>query len=354
MTGCTTSHFCPSHRGDQGQDGPLPVPGIPGAGDRGEPLRDVPSTATSSISRVVAAGIMTGCSSTRFCPTQPGHTPPDGEYLRACLRLAATGGGSEHTQAPRVRHVDRPSGDRRARDRLRDGKFSADRKITHAETAAFPRARHLRTRSRPAPDTRRSGWQRAGAGRSPARGHVRAPTTSSGPARRPPARRRGVAAVAQGASSRSTAARSGDGPHDLAAKVFNGARCRDRRGRPGHARWPGRPDDPVPEHVRPARLDHRPLPGQPPPVLAVQRLVFTNGKSSGPRRWTAAARSSSAAAARVIDSRSTATRCNPTGPDIGGTAIQVFSRYHGLPVYVVRSTFGGPAASATVLDGGAI
>jgi hypothetical protein len=46
---------------------------------------------------------------------------------------------------------------------------------------------------------------------------------------------------------------------------------------------------------------------------------------------------------RVVESQFYANRCNPTGPDIGGAALQVFSQYHGLPVYVVRSTFGGPS-----------
>jgi hypothetical protein len=43
----------------------------------------------------------------------------------------------------------------------------------------------------------------------------------------------------------------------------------------------------------------------------------------------------------VIDSQFYGNRCASTGPDVGGASIQVFSQYQGLPVYVVRSTFGG-------------
>ena len=78
------------------------------------------------------------------------------------------------------------------------------------------------------------------------------------------------------------------------------------------------------------------------PILTVQRLVFVNGRASG----TATMDGGGAifvrgGRLRVIDSQFYGNRCAPTGPDVGGAAIQVFSQSHGLPVYVVRSTFGG-------------
>jgi hypothetical protein len=39
-------------------------------------------------------------------------------------------------------------------------------------------------------------------------------------------------------------------------------------------------------------------------------------------------------------------RCERSGPDVGGAAIRVLDQYQDLPVYVVRSTFGGAAARA--------
>jgi hypothetical protein len=58
---------------------------------------------------------------------------------------------------------------------------------------------------------------------------------------------------------------------------------------------------------------------------------------------------------KVVDSRFFGNRCAPTGPDVAGGAIQVFSQYQGLPVYVVNSTFGGPNGRANrCSNGGAI
>ena len=58
---------------------------------------------------------------------------------------------------------------------------------------------------------------------------------------------------------------------------------------------------------------------------------------------------------KVVNRIFVGNRCAPTGPDVGGAAIQVFSQYEGLPVYVVSSTFGGPGASGNACsNGGAI
>ena len=88
------------------------------------------------------------------------------------------------------------------------------------------------------------------------------------------------------------------------------------------------------------------------PTLTVQNLTFVDGDSTGPRRWTAAARSSSRGGRfKVVNSRFFGNRCAATGPDIGGASIQVFSQFHGLPVYVVEQHVRrGRLAAATVLE----
>lgn len=48
-------------------------------------------------------------------------------------------------------------------------------------------------------------------------------------------------------------------------------------------------------------------------------------------------------------------RCASVGPDVGGGALQVFSQYHGRPVTITRSTFGGSGWKANrCSNGGAI
>jgi hypothetical protein len=41
----------------------------------------------------------------------------------------------------------------------------------------------------------------------------------------------------------------------------------------------------------------------------------------------------------VIDSHFSGNRCDPTGPDVGGSALRVLSQYEGQPVVVANSTF---------------
>jgi hypothetical protein len=78
------------------------------------------------------------------------------------------------------------------------------------------------------------------------------------------------------------------------------------------------------------------------PILTVQRLVVANGKASGSETMDGGgAIFVRGGRLRVIDSQFYGNRCASTGPDVGGAAIQVFSQSHGLPVFVVRSTFGG-------------
>jgi hypothetical protein len=50
---------------------------------------------------------------------------------------------------------------------------------------------------------------------------------------------------------------------------------------------------------------------------------------------------------KIVNSRFFNNVCADEGPDIGGAAVRVLQQYEGLPVYVVNSTFGGAAATAT-------
>jgi hypothetical protein len=88
------------------------------------------------------------------------------------------------------------------------------------------------------------------------------------------------------------------------------------------------------------------------PRLTVQNLVFANGNSTG---QTAEGGGGGAIFVRggrfkVVNSRFTGNRCDRTGPDLGGAAVRVLSQYHGLPVYLVNSTFERGSCS----NGGAV
>jgi hypothetical protein len=58
---------------------------------------------------------------------------------------------------------------------------------------------------------------------------------------------------------------------------------------------------------------------------------------------------------KIVNSVFYGNACSPTGTDVGGAAVRVFSQYNGLPVYVTNSTFGGsPAFANECANGGAI
>jgi hypothetical protein len=91
------------------------------------------------------------------------------------------------------------------------------------------------------------------------------------------------------------------------------------------------------------------------PRLTVQNLVFEEGNSTaldpdgGGAIWVRGGRF------KIINSVFINNRCDPTGPDIGGASVRVFSQYNDLPVYVVNSTFGGgPTFSNTCSNAGGI
>jgi hypothetical protein len=78
------------------------------------------------------------------------------------------------------------------------------------------------------------------------------------------------------------------------------------------------------------------------PRLTLQNLTFVDGNSSaeseydgGGAVWVRGGR------LRLVNTRFFGNRCASSGPDVGGASLRVFSQFEGLPVYVVRSTFGG-------------
>jgi hypothetical protein len=83
------------------------------------------------------------------------------------------------------------------------------------------------------------------------------------------------------------------------------------------------------------------------PELTLQNLVLANGDSTGTPDGGGAV-FVRGGRLRVLGSRFTGNRCDPTGPDLGGAALRVLSVT--APVYVVNSTFTGGRCS----NGGAL
>ncbi len=88
------------------------------------------------------------------------------------------------------------------------------------------------------------------------------------------------------------------------------------------------------------------------PRLVVQNLTFEDGNATGQHVDGGGGGAIFARGGRlkVVNSRFLANRCDRTGPDLGGAAIRALSEYHGLPVYIVSSTFRGGVCS----NGGAL
>ncbi len=80
------------------------------------------------------------------------------------------------------------------------------------------------------------------------------------------------------------------------------------------------------------------------PRLTIQNLGFVDGNSTsegidleggGGAIWVRGGRF------KIVNSVFFDNQCAPTGPDVAGGAVRVFSQSQGLPVYVTNSTFGG-------------
>ncbi|HET6583016.1 MAG TPA: hypothetical protein VFG69_06210 [Nannocystaceae bacterium] len=79
------------------------------------------------------------------------------------------------------------------------------------------------------------------------------------------------------------------------------------------------------------------------PQLTVQNLTFVGGDASGEELEGGGGGAIFVRGGRlkVVNSRFFENRCDATGPDVGGGAIRVLDQSQDLPVYVVKSTFGG-------------
>ncbi|WP_155334478.1 hypothetical protein [Acrocarpospora corrugata] len=93
------------------------------------------------------------------------------------------------------------------------------------------------------------------------------------------------------------------------------------------------------------------------PQLVLQNLTFADGNSTGERLEGGGGGAVFVRGGRVkvVNSTFVRNRCDSTGPDLGGAALRVLSQYRNLPVYVVRSTFGGAKGQGGVCsNGGAV
>ena len=79
------------------------------------------------------------------------------------------------------------------------------------------------------------------------------------------------------------------------------------------------------------------------PHLTLQNLTFIEGNSTGQLEEGGGGGAVFVRGGRVkvVNCRFFNNYCDPTGPDLGGAGLRVFSQYNNLPVYVVNSTFGG-------------
>jgi hypothetical protein len=83
------------------------------------------------------------------------------------------------------------------------------------------------------------------------------------------------------------------------------------------------------------------------PRLVVQHLTFAEGSSTGETYDGGGGGAIFVRGGRlkIVDTVFRDNRCDRTGPDLGGAAVRALSQYHGLPVYVVDSTFAGGRCS---------
>jgi len=95
---------------------------------------------------------------------------------------------------------------------------------------------------------------------------------------------------------------------------------------------------------------------QPFPTLTLRDITFRNGRSTGSDTMDGGgAVFVRGGRLTVSGARFYGNRCATTGPDVAGGALQVFSQYHGRPVPIIRSTFGGSGWKANrCSNGGAI
>ena len=93
MPGCTTHHFCPKTVVTKGKMAVYLARALHLKATVKTRFRDVPSSLKTYVKKVVAAGIMDGCTKTRFCPNTPITRGRMAALLVKALHLKATGNG---------------------------------------------------------------------------------------------------------------------------------------------------------------------------------------------------------------------------------------------------------------------
>jgi hypothetical protein len=88
------------------------------------------------------------------------------------------------------------------------------------------------------------------------------------------------------------------------------------------------------------------------PELTVQNLTFVDGNAKGEDPDGGGAIFVRGGRFKVVSSRFFNNACDDVGPDVGGGAIRTLDQYQGLPVYVVKSTFGGKEGLGNVCSNG--
>jgi hypothetical protein len=325
---------------------------------------DVPGTSAraSSIDRVVTAGIATPCATHRFVPDATVSRARMASYLSRALKLAATTArpySDVHSTTQFATSINKLAGAGLS-IACATGRFCPTRAITRAETAGFLARVIGRTQVTPAqPDPGNA----AGTAVIP---------PGAGPAETsPPDRVVGTGTPASCTSSAVVKAVAAGGvitfdcgPNPVTirmaatARVFNdhpdvvidggGLVTLDGQG----ARRILYLNTCDPDLVW--TTDH--CQNQAHPTLTVQNITFANG-----RAWGSGTMDGGGAIFvrggrfRAVNAGFYGNRCAPTGPDVGGAALQVFSQVDGLPVYLVDSTFGGSGARRNECsNGGAI
>ena len=348
MPGCTTRHFCPKTVVTKGKMAAYLARALHLKATVKTKFRDVPSSLKTYVKKVVAAGIMDGCTKTRFCPSTPITRGRMAALLVKALHLKTTGNG--HFKDVPKRHRFATAIGRLAAAGLTvtcaKGRFCPDRKITRAETAAFLAKVMARTVVTPPPPP--PGNPGGGSPIPPEAQPVDTTHPDHVVGTGTPASCTGAAVAAAVAKGGIITFACGPNPVTIpmtvTAKVFNdqpdvvldGGGLVTLDGQGARRILYQNTCDPAQVWTTSHCQD------QDHPILTVQRVVFANGKASGTETMDGGgAIFVRGGRFRVIDSQFYGNRCAPTGPDVGGAAIQVFSQYHGLPVYVVRSTFGG-------------
>ncbi len=362
MPGCTSTHFCPDTLATKAPMAVYLSRALKLTATVALPFDDVPADKATEIAKVVAAGIMTGCSATKFCPAANITRGRMAQMIVTALHLTATGAGlysdvpASHPYATAIERL-RTAG---LAVTCASGRFCPDAKLTRAETAAFLAKVMARpTVTAPPPTPGNPG----GTAAVPPEGHVvdtshpdhvvgtGTPASCTGTAV--------AAAVAQGGIiTFDCGPKPVSIPMTVTAKVFNdkpdvvldGGGLITLDGQRARRILYQNTCDQAQVWTTSHCQD------QEHPVLTVQDIVFANGRSTGTGTMDGGgAIFVRGGRLRVIESQFYGHRCASSGPDVGGAAIQVFSQSHGLPVLVVKSTFGGSGERGNQCsNGGAI